>query len=225
MPIKILGSSGAVVDVEGNGYNAMEATMLPTDHGSLGAYRVDALRNDLLVSANMPANSFFFSFWWRDPTRICVVTQVVFNGMAGGPIAFTAGSALFELFVARAWTTDATGGSTILPTGSGGSPVERQNMRETMNSTLVASCRASGGGTLTAGAWVLDAHPIGQCMGAVGTTAGTQWIPRTQLYAATANDGPLVIHQNEGLTLRGTVPGTGTWRFGVTVCWYELTAF
>ena len=223
MPIQILGSSGSVLDVEGNGYNAVEATMRPTDHGFLGAYRVDALRNDIIVGANTPAGAFFFSFWWRDPTRICVVTKVTFNGMAGGPIAFTPGIAVFELLVARQWTTDTSGGSIIFPNAVGAP--ETNSMRTTMNSTMVTGCRVTGGGNITAGTWVLDAHPIGQCMGAVGATAGTQWIPRTDLYTSTPNDGPLTLQTNEGLTLRGTVPATGNWRFGVTVCWYELTAF
>lgn len=224
MPIQLLGSSGSVLDVEGSGFRAVETTLRPTDHGFLGAYRIDALRNDLIVGANMPAGAIFFSFYWRDPTRICVVTKVTFNGMAGGPIAFTPGIAFFELLVARQWTTDTSGGSNMIPNLSGGSQ-EGLFMRSTMNSTMLTGCRVSGGGNLNVGTYITDAQPIGQCIGAVGATAGTQWIPRTDLYTATPNDGPLTLHTNEGLLLRGTVPATGNWRFGVTVCWYELTAF
>jgi len=223
MPIQLLGTGGAVVDVEGSAYRATETTMRPTDHGFLGAYRLDALRNDLIIAPDRPAGSFYFSFYWKDPTRICVVTKCTFNGMAGGPIAFTPGIAFFELLVARQWTTDTSGGSNMIP--NLGLQLDGGMMRTTMNSTMVTGVRVAGGANLNVGTWILDAQPIGQCIGAVGATAGTQWIPRTDLYTATPSDGPLTLHTNEGLLLRGTVPATGNWRFGVTVSWYELTAF
>lgn len=223
MPIQLLGTSGAVADVEGTTYRALESTMRPTDHGSLGAYRIDAGRTDLYVNANQAADSVLFTFWWRDPTRICVVTQVALNGMSGGPIAFTAGTAIFQAYVARQWTTDSTGGTTVLPGNSG--VVDQSHQRSTMNSTMLTGIRAASTASLNAGTWVLDAQPIGQCMAAIGTTANTTWLNRTPLYTSTASDGPLVLHQQEGLVLRCTVPATGNWRFGVHVSWYELTAF
>jgi hypothetical protein len=39
-----------------------------------------------------------------------------------------------------------------------------------------------------------------------------------------ANEWPLVFVQNEGFVIRGTVPATGTWEFGVLMEWSEIVS-
>ena len=54
----------------------------------------------------------------------------------------------------------------------------------------------------------------------------TQWIPMVDLFHADpGSESPLVLAQNEGFVIRATVPATGTWQFGCTVTWTELTAY
>jgi hypothetical protein len=36
---------------------------------------------------------------------------------------------------------------------------------------------------------------------------------------------PVLLAQNEGFVVRATVPATGTWQFGITVAWAEVTAY
>lgn len=218
MAIKLLGSSGAELDVDGPDSKAVDATLRPTDHEFLGSFRLEAIRQDLYMSANMGAGLPVFTFYWRDPTRLCIVTSVIFHGMHGGPIAFTPGIASFDLVVARCWTTDSAGGQQQIPMTGG-------YLGKGMNTTLAHFCRSAATSNLSNGTWVLDAHPVGQCMGAVGATASTTWIPRTTLYSSNATQDPLVIHHQEGLVVRGTVPATGNWRFGVTIAWTEITAY
>jgi len=51
-------------------------------------------------------------------------------------------------------------------------------------------------------------------------------VPQFDLFHANpGGESPLVFAQNEGFVVRATVPATGTWQFGVTVAWTEVTAY
>jgi len=95
-----------------------------------------------------------------------------------------------------------------------------------MGTTLLGAARISSTAALTAGTKTLDTHALAQYSASFGTTVSTQWIPMIDLFHADpGSESPLVLAQNEGFVIRATVPATGTWQFGCTVTWTELTAY
>jgi len=218
MAIQLQGNGGTVAEVDGTNYRAMRATLRPIDAGALGAYRLSLLSGTM--AAGLAANSEVFQFRWSDATRLCVVTSVLWDGLSGSATAFTAGFGKVDLLVARSWTADGSGGSPATLSGN------NQKQRTSMGSTLLGAARISSTAALTAGTKTLDTHAHGQYSAAFGTATSTQWIPQFDLFHADpGGEAPLIFAQNEGFVVRATVPATGTWQFGVTVCWTEVAAY
>ena len=210
MAIQIQGNGGTVADVDGTNYRAMRTTLRPYDYGALGSYRLSLLSGTM--AAGLAANSEIFQFRWSDATRICVVTSVMWDGLSGSATAFTAGFAKVDMMVARSWSADGSGGVAATISGS------NQKQRTSMGSTLLGAVRASSTAALTAGTKTLDTQAIGQY--------SAQWIPQFDMFHVDpGGETPLILAQNEGFVIRATVPGTGTWQFGATVCWTELAAY
>lgn len=218
MAIQLQGNGGTVAEVDGTNYRAMRTTLRPLDYGSLGSYRVSGLSGTM--AAGLAANSEVFQFRWVDATRLCVVTSVLWDGLSGSATAFTAGFAKVDMLIARSWTADGSGGTTLTLAGN------NQKMRSSMNTTLIGGSRIASTAALTAGTKTLDAQAIGQYSAAIGTGTSVQHMPQFDLFHADpGGESPLILSQNEGFVVRATVPATGTWQFGVTVCWTELTAY
>jgi hypothetical protein len=196
----------------------MRVTLRPMDHGNLGSYRVSGLSGTM--AAGLAANSEVFQFRWVDSTRVCVITSVVFDGLSGSATAFAAGFGKVDLLIARSWTADGSGGSTLSLAGN------NQKLRSNMNTTLVGGARIASTAALSAGTKTLDVHPVGQYSAAIGTGTSVQWIPQFDLFHVDpGGETPIILTQNEGIVVRCTVPATGTFQFGVTVAWAELTAY
>ena len=218
MAIQLQGNTGVVAEVDGTNYRAMRATLRPIDHGSFGSYRVSGLSGTM--AAGLAANSEVFQFRWTDATRICVVTSVIWDGLSGSATAFAAGFAKVDMLIARSWTADGSGGSTLSLAGN------NQKMRSSMNTTLVGGSRIASTAALSAGTKTLDVQAIGQYSAAIGTATSTQWMPQFDLFHVDpGGETPLILSQNEGFVVRATVPATGTWQFGVTVCWTEVGSY
>lgn len=218
MAIQLQGNGGTVAEVDGTNYRAMRTTLRPLDYGSLGSYRVSGLSGTM--AAGLAANAEVFQFRWVDATRLCVVTSVLWDGLSGSATAFTAGFAKVDMMIARSWTADGSGGTTLTLAGN------NQKMRSSMNTTLIGGSRIASTAALTAGTKTLDAQAIGQYSAAIGTGTSVQHMPQFDLFHADpGGESPLILSQNEGFVVRATVPATGTWQFGVTVCWTELTAY
>lgn len=218
MAIQLQGNTGVVAEVDGTNYRALRATLRPIDHGSLGAFRISGLSGTM--AAGLAANSEVFQFRWVDATRPCVITSVVWDGLSGSATAFAAGFANVQLFIARSWTADGSGGTTFSLAGN------NQKMRSSMNTTLVGGSRIASTAALSAGTKTLDQAPIGQYSAAIGTATSTQWMPQFDLFHVDpGGETPIILTQNEGIVIRATVPATGTWQFGVTMAWAEVTAY
>jgi len=218
MAIQLQGNSGVVAEVDGTNYRAMRATLRPIDAGALGSYRISQLSGTM--AAGLAANSEIFQFRWSDATRLCVVTSVIFDGLSGSATAFAAGFGKVDMLVARSWTADGSGGTAATITGN------NAKQRTSMGTTLLGASRIASTAALTAGTKTLDNQAVGQYSAAFGTTASVQWMPQFDLFHADpGGESPLVFAQNEGLVIRATVPATGTWQFGVTVAWTEVTAY
>ena len=218
MAIQIQGNGGTVAEVDGTNYRAMRSTLRPIDYGALGSYRMSGLSGTM--AAGLAANSEVFQFRWTDATRLCVITSVLWDGLSGSATAFAAGFAKVDMLVARSWSADGSGGTTLTPTGN------NQKMRSSMGTTLVGSARVSSTAALTAGTKTLDSLAMGQYSAAIGTATSTQWMPQFDLFHVDpGGETPLILAANEGFVVRATVPATGTWQFGVTVTWTEVTAY
>lgn len=218
MAIQIQGNGGTVADVDGTNYRAMRTTLRPYDYGALGSYRLSLLSGTM--AAGLAANSEVFQFRWSDATRICVVTSVLWDGLSGSATAFAAGFGKVDMMVARSWSADGSGG--VAATISGNNAKQRTSM----GSTLLGAVRASSTAALTAGTKTLDTQAIGQYSAAIGTGTSVQWMPQFDLFHADpGGESPLILAANEGFVIRATVPATGTWQFGATVCWTELAAY
>lgn len=218
MAIQLQGNTGVVAEVDGTNYRSLRATLRPIDYGSFGSYRVSGLSGTM--AAGLAANSEIFQFRWTDATRLCVVTSVLFDGLSGSATAFAAGFANVQMLIARSWTADGSGGSTLSLAGN------NQKMRSSMNTTLVGGSRIASTAALSAGTKTLDVQPIGQYSAAIGTGTSVQWIPQFDLFHMDpGGESPLLLTQNEGFVVRATVPATGTWQFGVTVAWTECGSY
>jgi hypothetical protein len=67
-----------------------------------------------LMAAGLAANSPIFAARWGDATRFALIKRVIFSA-GNDATAFTAGSFLFKLFVARSFSVADTGGTSMLP--------------------------------------------------------------------------------------------------------------
>ena len=218
MAIQIQGNGGTVAEVDGTNYRAMRGTLRPIDYGALGSYRMSLLSGTM--AAGLAANSEVFQFRWTDATRICVVTSVIWDGLSGSATAFAAGFSKVDMLVARSWTADGSGGAAATISGN------NQKQRTSMGTTLLGAARASSTAALTAGTKTLDTQAVGQYSAAIGTGTSVQWMPQFDLFHADpGGESPLILAQNEGFVIRATVPATGTWQFGATVCWTEVAAY
>lgn len=218
MAIQIQGSSAVVADVGGTTFRALKVQQMPIDWGALGSYRKSLLSGTM--AAGLAANAEIFQFRWTNATNLGLVKSVYLNGLAGSATAFTAGFAKVDMLVARSWSADGSGGTAATLTGNNG------KMRTSMGTTLLGSARISSTAALTAGTKTLDTDAIGQMSFSIGTATSVIYLGKTILFGEDPGpEHPLTLAQNEGFVLRATVPATGTWQFGVTVVYTEVTAY
>lgn len=218
MSIQIQGyTSGVAADVGGTGFRALKVTCMPYEYGSLGSYKL--MKATGTMAAGLAGAAPIMSFRWTDATRLAVVSRVALTGL-GSLTGFTAGQALFELYVARSFTVIDTGGTTLTITGNNG------KMRTSMGTTLLGNMLVSATATLTAGTRTLDSQPVGIYQHSLPTTANLNFVVGNQaLFQAVDYNHPIVLAANEGLVVQATVPATGTWLSGVSVAWTEVASF
>jgi hypothetical protein len=216
MAIQLQGNAGVVADVDGAGFRALRTTQRPLDIGSLGGYRL-AMQSGVMA-AGLAANSEVFQFRWTDATRLCVLHKVVFDGM-GSIIGFAAGVAQFKCTIARAFSASGTGGTAATLTG------DNQAVRTSHPATLLTEARIASTAALGAGTKTLDAQDVGAVLGGLPATAGAGLPEGDLIRTIGMAEHPIVLAQNEGFVVRATVPATGTWTFGITVGWSEVTAY
>ena len=212
--LKIIGKEGTVAEVDGTTYRAQRVTNRPPDYGRLGSYRVSGLSGTM--TAGLVAGSNVWQFHWADAFRLAVVHEVTLDGMSN-LAAFTAGFANLALLNVAGWTVDGSGGSLTL------APRTAENkMRQTMGTSLDLSLRISTTGSLAVGTFG-QRSIIARLAFAVDAMANAI---RQRSVKLVGTDGiyahPVVLGQNEGLSLTATVPATGTWQFGVTIGWHEV---
>jgi len=212
MAIQVQGSSGVVEQIETN-HAAMRAVFRPTDIGSLGAYSLGGASG--VMAAGLAAASPVFSFRYGGSSLV-LVRRVLFDAVNAGT-AFTAGTAVFNLFAARSFTASDSGGTAITPTIN--------KLRTSFATSGVADARLSSTATLTAGTRTLDSQPLASLVGAAGAASSVIVPQATPFLDRRPGDWPLVLAANEGLVVQATVAATGTWTFKVQIDWEEVSAY
>lgn len=221
MAIQVQGNGGVIAEVDGTTFRALRVTARPADYGALGSYRVSMISGTM--AAALGAASEIFQARWTDATRLALVWGISLDGLAGSATAFTAGFATINVAVARGWSADGSGGTAATLTGN------NQKMRTSMGTTLMGAIRVSSTAALTAGTKTIDAQPEGQFTFSIGVVVSAIYVPNVMaLYGnleVGGNPMPIVLAQNEGIVKRATVPATGTWQFGTTMSWSEVTSY
>ncbi len=194
--------------------------------GDIGTYETYGFRlagASGAMAAGLAAASPIFAFRNSTASRKLRILAVNLNASVGAT-GFTAGAALFSMFVARTYSASDTGG-TALSALSAGNNSNKLRTAQTSSFILTGGgdVRIASTGTLTAGTRTLDANPVGNIVCPAGA-AGTVMIQDTPVYSdyTTLYGVPLVLAQNEGFVITATVPATGTWQFGVNVLWAEV---
>lgn len=218
MAIQIQGNGGTVAEVGGTTFRALRVEQRPLDYGSLGIYRISLLSGTM--AAGLAAAANVLSFRWGDATRLCAVQRVTLDGLSGSATAFAAGFGSIRLFAARSFTASDSGGAAATLTGN------NNKLRTSMGTTLVTDLRMSSTAALTAGTRTLDTNAFGQFSLSFGTAVSVQYANNVLLFGDEAGlQMPLILAQNEGFVAQATVPATGTWQFGITAQWTEVTSY
>lgn len=218
MAIQVQGYSGVVAEVGGTLFRAQRVEQRPLDYGSLGVYKKSLLSGTM--AAGLAGNAAIYSWRWGDATRLGVVQKVTLDGLSGSATAFTAGFGKVDMMIGRSFTASNTGGTAGTLTGN------NSKLRTAMGTTLLTDVRISSTAALGGGTVTLDTDPVGQISLTFGTAVSVQYANTVVLFGEDVGpEMPLVCAQNEGFQLRATVPATGTWQFGVSCRWAEVTAY
>lgn len=215
MAIKLAGNAATVAEVE-SVTRALRITPRPIDWGSLGVY--EKMLASGIMAAGLSADSPVFSF--RNSSANVYLLNRVRLTMGGLDTAFAAGQATFKLFPARSFTVSDSGGTAGTLSGHNG------KLRASMSASGLADIRIASTATLTAGTRTKDADPIAGITFGIGTAASAIYVPpNTVLFEAAPDEQPFIMVQNEGFVVEATVPGTGTWCFGIDAKWTELASY
>jgi hypothetical protein len=218
LSIQIQGNGGVVADVGGTTFRALKVQQMPLEYGALGIYRKSLVSGTM--AAGLAAASPVYSWRWGDATRLGVVQKTMLDGLAGSSTAFTAGFGRFQMFAARSFTASDSAGTAGTLTGN------NSKLRTSMGTTLLTDVRISSTATLTAGTRTLDTDPMGQYTWQFGVVVSVQYVTSVTIFGEDVGpDMPYVCAQNEGFVHQATVPATGTWQFGVSTRWAEVTSF
>lgn len=199
----------------------------PDDSGSLGHYYAHVATGT--IGAGAPALSEIVQLRYTGGNRLVLYLATLDLFRSG--VAFVAGAYLFDIIRSINWTVDGSGGVTQAPI----------RMRTTMPAS-VATVRVATTAALGAGTKTLDPAAIRAIRGIVSTAADAMMMgtissptnvtvgsvePLLLFPAREALIGayPLVLAANEGVSIRATVPGTGTWSAAFTLVFSEVPAY
>lgn len=234
--LQIQGASGSVVEVGAFASEPLHVVQKPQDYGALGHYR--AVLTTGTIAAGMAALGELVQMRWVDATgKLCVIFEVSVLEFRNVATAWTAGRFLFDVVRSTAWSADGTGGGAVTVTDP-----QLQTRAATMGASLFSTgFRLATTAALGAGTKTFDTLPMGACYGNCDAVAVKHHIPQSNVVTTAgpaagsgiellhpdigAGEHPLVLAQNEGLSIRATVPATGTWAASFLVKWAELTAF
>jgi len=166
---------------------------------------------------NVPIYSFQYPGTLSAPFLMASVRRVRLS--AWSIDAFSAGWITFDIYAARNFTAQDTGGL-IATFGA-----DDNQMRTSMAAALanITWCNTA---LLTPGTRTLDAAPLDSQTVVAPTTANTPFTQqRITLFERLQGEHSLLLAANEGFVVRGTFPGGNHWQFAVTTEWDELAIY
>lgn len=210
----------------------------PPDVGALGYYQVSV--DTGTMAAGLAAAAEVFQFRWGDATRTCVLRRIALLATHVAT-AFTAGAFTFDAIKSTAFSVNGTGGAALVPFGA----AKTGALRTSFGATLVTDLRIATTAALTAGTKTLDSAPFAKAKGWIPPTginylifpAMSGLLTAAPVATGSASHGaapadifkadfeskwPLTFVQNEGFSIRATVPATGTWALTVELEWAEF---
>lgn len=212
--VPILGNGGVIAEV--NSDAALRIVHRPNDYASNGVYMITVGASG--INGGIGAGSWVFSFRWTHASKLALVRQFTLG--VSQEIAVAGGGCQMDLFFGRSFTASPTGGSTATMTG------DNNALRTSMAASQAADIRwRPNGGTVSAGTVTLDTIPIASAVWGFSGTAQIYGFPLTDLiYSVGEGSHPIVLAQNEGIVLKGTVANiTTTWT--VTMKWAEVDSY
>ena len=214
MGINIAGGvTGSKQEVETTSL-AARITHRPIDVGALGSYAVSVKSG--IMAAGLSANSPILAFR-NAGTAVALIKKVRFIAQGLGT-GFTAGATVFDLFAARTFTVQDTGGGAVTLT------TNNAKLR-TSYATCSVVIQASATATLTAGTRTKDANPIRTLLSDVPAAAFSVVLADDIFFEAKPGEHPIVLVPNEGFAIEATVPATGTWTWACGIDWDEVAAY
>lgn len=201
----------------------------PDDYGTLGHYRAHVFTGN--IAAGAAALSELVQLRYTGTNKV-IVYSVILEHFRSLGTAFAAGNYLFDVVKSTGWTVDGGGGGTQVP----------EKMRTTM-SAAATTVRVSTTAALTAGtktfatnpyrairgivSTAINGHMLGLIAAAANVTVGYPGaVPLVPAFGDTpVGAHPIVLAQNEGLSCRATVPGTGVWEAAFTLLFAEVVNY
>ena len=166
-----------------------------------------------LLIAGLAANAPIISFRFAS-TALCAIVRRVKLQAWTNAAGFTAGAASFDLYAARGFSVEDTGGLLAAISGNTG------KMRTSGMAASASHLRVADTGALGLGTRSLDSQPADSLVFAAATAVNTVFVANQVLFQAA--DHPLVLDNLEGFVVQASVPATGTWSFAVSVAWDEV---
>jgi hypothetical protein len=191
------------------------STPYPVDYGTGGCFQVCVKSGSM--AAGLASGATIFSMRNSSTTLNVILRRMRLHAWTLGT-GFAAGFAVFNLTVARGFTSSDSGGTVVSLLSKNGAL-----RAATMSSSALADLRVASTGTLTAGTRTLDVNPVDSLTlsAPTGTNTSITSTP-VSLFERFDGDHPLVLGQNEGMLVTATVPATGVWGFAITAQWDEV---
>lgn len=178
-----------------------------------------------IIPAALAANSEIFQFRWSDAQALCRINKITLSA-AVTTTYFAAGVPVqIDLVKSTAWTAAGTGGTGVTMAAT----LKRRT--GTMNSSLLVAgdCRIATTAALGAGTKTLEGNSLKAIVSGAPITSslsGQIFPVGTVLFDRADNDYPLILANNEGLSIRSVaVPATGTWTAAVQIQWSEMAGY
>jgi hypothetical protein len=193
------------------------ATPYPLDYGVGGIYKHRA-RTTVDLAAGLAAASPIYSFLWSSTVLTALIFRINLTAWTTG-VGFTAGNARFSLYGARPFTAQDTG-TAINFAGN------NAKMASGMAASIASIVYANTGAAMAPGTRTLDADALEAANVSAPTTPNTLFSTAPlSLLDRRNGEQPLLLAASEGFVIQATVPATGTWQFGLSLEWAEVTKF
>jgi hypothetical protein len=192
------------------------ATAYAIDYGSGGIFSYVAKSG--VMNAGIAAGAPIISMRWPGPGNYISLRRI--RMMAWTNTLFAGGMATFDVFAARGFTTQDTGGAQ-----ANLSP--QTNMLRTSMAPSSADLKYSVSDALVPGTRTLDLAPLDSRTVPVGLTANTMFggtAPMT-LLDKPLGEHPLLLGANDGCVVKVTLPTDGNWCYSATIEWDEIPIY